>query len=94
MRVLVTGGAGFIGSHVVDRCMSAGHDVVVVDNLSTGHRQLVPPAARLAVMDIRNPDLADVFRDEQPDAVIHPPPRPRCASRSSRSSTPTEHHGW
>jgi nucleoside-diphosphate-sugar epimerase len=43
MRVLVTGGAGFIGSHVVDRCISAGHDVVVVDNLSTGNRQSVPP---------------------------------------------------
>jgi UDP-glucose 4-epimerase len=71
MRVLVTGGAGFIGSHVVDRCISAGHDIVVVDNLSTGNRQSVPPAARLAVMDIRSPGLADVFRAEQPDAVIH-----------------------
>ena len=71
MRVLVTGGAGFIGSHVVDRCISAGHDVVVVDNLSTGTRQSVPSAARLAVIDIRSPDLADVFRAEQPDAVIH-----------------------
>ena len=71
MRVLVTGGAGFIGSHVVDRCISAGHDVVVVDNLSTGNRQVVPPAARLAVIDIRSPGLADVFRAEQPDAVIH-----------------------
>jgi UDP-glucose 4-epimerase len=71
MRVLVTGGAGFIGSHVVDRCLSAGHDVVVVDNLSTGNRQSVPPAARLAVMDIRSPGLADVFRAEQPNAVIH-----------------------
>jgi UDP-glucose 4-epimerase len=71
MRVLVTGGAGFIGSHVVDRCIAAGHDVVVVDNLSTGHRQSLPPAARLAIMDIRSPDLADVFRAEQPDAVIH-----------------------
>ena len=71
MRVLVTGGAGFIGSHVVDRCVAAGHDVIAVDNLSTGRRELVNPAARLSVVDLRSPGLADVFRAETPDAVIH-----------------------
>jgi UDP-glucose 4-epimerase len=71
MRVLVTGGAGFIGSHVVDRCISAGHRVTVVDNLSRGCRQSVHPAARLSVTDIRSSDLAGVFRAERPDAVIH-----------------------
>ena len=72
MRVLVTGGAGFIGSHVVDRCISAGHDVVVVDNLSTGNRAVGAGRRRgSAVMDIRSPDLADVFRAERPDALIH-----------------------
>jgi UDP-glucose 4-epimerase len=71
MKVLVTGGAGFIGSHVVDRCIAAGHDVIVVDDLSTGRRQSVNPAARLAVLDIRSPDLAEVFGAERPEAVMH-----------------------
>src|SRR5262245_56514148 len=71
MRVLVTGGAGFIGSHLLDRCVAAGHDVVVVDNLSTGRRELVNPAVRLSVIDLRSPGLADVFRAEAPNAVIH-----------------------
>ncbi len=67
----MTGGAGFIGSHVVDRCVEAGHQVAVVDDLSTGHRGHVPPAARLHVVDIRSPALGDVFRAEAPEAVIH-----------------------
>ena len=71
MKVLVTGGAGFIGSHVVDRCVEAGHDVAVVDDLSTGRREQVHAAARLRVADIRNPALDDVFRAETPEAVIH-----------------------
>jgi UDP-glucose 4-epimerase len=71
MKVLVTGGAGFIGSHVVDRCIEAGHEVAVVDDLSTGRREHVRPAARLHVTDIRDSALADVFRAEKPEAVIH-----------------------
>ncbi len=71
MKVLVTGGAGFIGSHVVDRCVAAGHQVVAVDNLSTGSRRWLNPAARLSVIDIRSPGLVDVFRAERPDVVIH-----------------------
>jgi UDP-glucose 4-epimerase len=69
--VLVTGGAGFIGSHVVDHCLAAGHRVAVVDDLSAGRREHVAAAARLHVLDIRSPALADVFRAEAPDAVIH-----------------------
>ena len=69
--MLVTGGAGFIGSHVVERCLAAEHRVAVVDDLSTGRRENVPPRARLYVQDIRDPALADVFRSEAPDAVIH-----------------------
>jgi UDP-glucose 4-epimerase len=71
VRILVTGGAGFIGSHVVDRCVEAGHQVAVVDDLSTGRRQQVNQAARLHVVDIRSSALGDVFRVEAPDAVVH-----------------------
>ena len=71
MRVLVTGGAGFIGSHVGDRLVAAGHAVVVVDDLSTGRKEFVNPGAKLHVADIRSPDLAKVFNAESPEAVIH-----------------------
>ena len=71
MKILVTGGAGFVGSHVVDRCVEAGHGVAVVDDLSSGLRQQVNVAARLHVVDIRTPALDDVFRGEAPEAVVH-----------------------
>lgn len=71
MKVLVTGGAGFVGSHVVDRCVEAGHAVVVVDDLSTGRRDHVNAAARLHVADVRSPALHDVLRAEAPEVVIH-----------------------
>jgi len=71
VKILVTGGAGFIGSHVVDRCVEAGHRVAVVDDLSSGQRQQVNAAARLHVVDIRTPALDDVFRGEAPEAVVH-----------------------
>jgi UDP-glucose 4-epimerase len=71
MRVLVTGGAGFIGSHVVDRLLAAGHAVDVVDNLSTGRRAQVNPAARLHVCDIRSRALDDAFAAARPEAVVH-----------------------
>ncbi len=71
MKILVTGGAGFIGSHVVDRCIAAGHDVIVVDNLATGSRERVHPDAKLVVIDVRDPELASVFRAERPSVVIH-----------------------
>ena len=71
MKILVTGGAGFVGSHVVDRCVEAGHGVAVVDDLSSGQRQQVNAAARLHVVDIRTPALHDVFLGEAPEAVVH-----------------------
>ena len=71
MKVLVTGGAGFIGSHVVDRLIADGHEVVVVDDLSTGKRGNLNPAARFHEMDIQNPALAEVFEQERPEVVDH-----------------------
>ena len=63
MKVLVTGGAGFIGSHLVDRLVQEGHDVVVVDNLSTGKRKNVNRAATFYKADIQSSRLERVFRN-------------------------------
>lgn len=71
MKVLVTGGAGFIGSHVVDRLVEEGHNVVVVDNLSTGKRKNVNRAASLYKIDIQSWRLERVFRNERPNVVLH-----------------------
>jgi len=71
MKVLVTGGAGFIGSHVVDTLISAGYEVVVVDDLSTGNLANLNPAATFYQVDIRSPQLAEVFEKERPDYVDH-----------------------
>jgi UDP-glucose 4-epimerase len=71
VRVLVTGGAGFIGSHVVDRLVAAGHAVSVVDDLSTGRRDNVNPRATLHTCDIRTPELPRVVAAIRPEAVVH-----------------------
>ena len=72
MKVLVTGGAGFIGSHVVDIFIENGYDVSVVDNLSTGHRKNVNPKAIFYEVDLADSEaLAEVFEKEKPDYVLH-----------------------
>jgi UDP-glucose 4-epimerase len=71
MKVVVTGGAGFIGSHTADVYVDAGHAVVVVDNLSSGKAENVHPAAHLVEMDINDPALEDLFMSERPDVVSH-----------------------
>ena len=72
MRVLVTGGAGFVGSHTVLALADRGDEVVVLDNLRQGHRAAVPPAARLVVGDLADPILVDRLLGEQRfDAVMH-----------------------
>jgi UDP-glucose 4-epimerase len=71
-RVLVTGGAGFIGSHVVDLLIEAGYDVAVVDDLHTGKRENVNAAARFHRVDIRDaPALEKVFAGERPAYIAH-----------------------
>jgi UDP-glucose 4-epimerase len=71
MKILVTGGAGFIGSYVAGAYIAAGHDVVVIDNLSTGRRDAVPASARFVEMDIRDEKLLGLFEQEKFDAVNH-----------------------
>jgi UDP-glucose 4-epimerase len=71
MKILVTGGAGFIGSHVCDHLLATGHQVVVVDNLATGKRENLPREAAFYEVDIRDQALGDVFRRERPEVVIH-----------------------
>ncbi len=76
MRVLVTGGAGFIGSHIVDLFVAEGHRVVVVDNLVTGSARNLNPAAGWYEMDILSRDLERVFRAERPEVVLHQAAQP------------------
>ena len=71
MKILVTGGAGFIGSHVVDLMISKGLEVVVIDDLSTGRASNLNPAAKLYQIDIRDPKVQDIFLQEKPDYVSH-----------------------
>jgi UDP-glucose 4-epimerase len=71
VKVLVTGGAGFIGSHVVDHYLEHDFEVVIVDNLSTGRASNLNPAAKFYQVDIGSPDLKAVFEAERPDYVNH-----------------------
>jgi len=71
MKVLVTGGAGFIGSHIVDALIEQGHQVVVVDNLATGFSENINPSARFYEVNICDKELADIFEQERPEIVSH-----------------------
>jgi UDP-glucose 4-epimerase len=70
-KVLVTGGAGFIGSHVVDQLIANGYETVVIDNLSTGLIENVNPQANFYKADIRDPDISRIFEKEKPDYISH-----------------------
>ena len=77
MRVLVTGGAGFIGSHIVDDLLANGHEVLVVDDLSTGKTSNLPETAELAELDIAGPRFLELARRFKPEAITH------CAAQAS-----------
>jgi UDP-glucose 4-epimerase len=71
MKVLVTGGVGFIGSHIVDKLIDEGYDVVIVDDLSTGNKKNLNDKATFYELDIQSPGLEAVFKKEIPDFVSH-----------------------
>ncbi|ADO71814.1 NAD-dependent epimerase/dehydratase family protein [Stigmatella aurantiaca] len=71
MKVLVTGGAGFIGSHVSDEFLRAGHEVIALDNMSSGKRENLDPKVRLVELDIRSPEAAALIRSERPQVICH-----------------------
>lgn len=71
MRILVTGGAGFIASHVTDAFVAAGHQVSVIDDLSSGRRENLNPQARFYQLDVQDSAVAEVFRREQPEVLCH-----------------------
>lgn len=71
MRVCVTGGAGFIGSHLVDRLIALGHIVLVIDNLTTGVREFINPKATFIETDVRDANIESIFADFKPQVVFH-----------------------
>ena len=64
MKILVTGGAGFIGSHIVNAYIDGGHDVIVIDNLSSGEMKLVNPKAEFYHLDIHSPEVKTILEKE------------------------------
>jgi len=71
MKILITGGAGFIASQVADAYLEAGHEVIIIDNLSSGKRANVPPAAKFFHADIRAPAVGEILRSERPQVLSH-----------------------
>jgi len=70
-KILVTGGAGFIGSTLADKLISQGHEVVIIDDLSSGKREYLNPAAKFYQVDIASPKVAEIFKSECFDFVFH-----------------------
>jgi len=70
-KIIVTGGAGFIGSHIVDRYIELGHEVIAVDNLATGYAENVNPDARFYELDVRSTEFAQLILSERPEVINH-----------------------
>ncbi|MGA2418080.1 MAG: NAD-dependent epimerase/dehydratase family protein [Candidatus Staskawiczbacteria bacterium] len=70
-KILVTGGTGFIGSHTVDALIKEGADVVVVDNLSTGHKENLNPRAKFYEINIADPKIEEILETEKPEIIYH-----------------------
>jgi UDP-glucose 4-epimerase len=68
---MVTGGAGFIGSHIVDLLIQEGHEVLVVDNLVTGKKKNINPRAKFYKLDILDFELEEIIKREAPEVIIH-----------------------
>jgi UDP-glucose 4-epimerase len=71
VKILVTGGAGFIASHIADAYLAAGHEVVIMDDLSSGKRTNLPAAAKFYHADIRSPEAREIVRNERPQVLSH-----------------------
>lgn len=71
MKIAITGGAGFIASHIADAYVSLGHEVFIIDNLSTGKLENIPSQATFIEMDVNDPALPELFMDEKFDIVNH-----------------------
>jgi len=71
MKILVTGGAGFVGSHLVDRLIKENHKVVVIDNLSTGRKINLNKKAKFYKIDICSPRISEIFKKERPQIIFH-----------------------
>lgn len=71
MKILVTGGAGFIASHLVDKLIQADHSIIVIDNLSTGCRENINKKAKFYKLDIQDKKISNVFLKEKPEVVFH-----------------------
>jgi len=71
MKIMLTGGAGFIGSHIADLFIKKGHHVIIIDNLSNGKKANINPAASFYHCDIRDQGLEEIFAQEKPDVLNH-----------------------
>ena len=71
MKILVTGGAGFIGSHIVNAYIDGGHDVIIIDNLSSGEMKLINPKAKFYHLDIHSPEVKTILEKEKITVINH-----------------------